>query len=175
MPDDPLTQLSDRFWSKVDKNGPVSEHAPHLGQCWLWTASTYGRRAPYGRFSTQPGMTQLAHRIAYELAIGSIPEGLQIDHLCRVKLCVNPAHMEPVTNTENHRRLRITHCRSGHELTPENLIVDPGGGRHCRTCRLAYGRDYWARKVEATVPCPDCGRLFKSTLGVRTHQGMWHV
>ena len=86
---------SERFWSKVDKNGP--------GGCWLWTASLNNRG--YGRFGPT-GQRKLvrAHRWAYEAVVGPIPDGLVIDHLCGVKRCVNPAHLEPVTNFENLRR-----------------------------------------------------------------------
>jgi hypothetical protein len=116
-----------RFWSKVDKSG----------ECWVWTG---GHRTSngYGRFQpTYPGPTIVAHRIAYELLVGPIPEGLQLDHLCRNRLCVNPAHLEPVTLIENIRRARPTHCKHGHEFTPENTISvrSRPGRRHCRKCK----------------------------------------
>ena len=84
----------ERFWEKVDKAGQ--------DECWLWTAN---KTAPngHGRF-LGPGGQVMAHRFAYELLVGPIPEGLVIDHLCRVRLCVNPAHLEPVTAEENIRR-----------------------------------------------------------------------
>ncbi|MFZ2529632.1 MAG: HNH endonuclease signature motif containing protein [Rhodococcus sp. (in: high G+C Gram-positive bacteria)] len=89
--------------------------------------------------------------MAYELSVGDIPEGLVIDHLCRVRHCVNPAHLEPVTNRENtlrgdcvdanrERSLSRTHCKHGHELTPKNTYIDPRGYRECRTCRRAAER-----------------------------------
>jgi hypothetical protein len=80
-----------RFWEKVDKTDT----------CWLWTGSS--DRLGYGRFSTWPSVT-LAHRFAYELLAGPIPDGLVIDHLCRTPSCVNPDHLEPVTQRENLRR-----------------------------------------------------------------------
>lgn len=127
-----------RFWAKVDKK---------LGDgCWLWTGAT---NRGYGAFTpVAPGPQLKAHRYAYELEVGPIPDGLQIDHLCRTPLCVNPAHMEPVTSRVNTLRgdtfqaanLAKTHCVNGHEFTPENTLVRkpsprlPNGGRWCRTC-----------------------------------------
>ena len=107
--------LNERFWSKVDKDGP--------GGCWLWTASQNGYG--YGKFKA-PHAFVASHRYAYELLVGPIPDGLQIDHLCRNRACVNPAHLEPVTQRVNLMRgntlasinARKTHCIRGHEFTP---------------------------------------------------------
>lgn len=82
--------VEERFWAKVD-----------VGVCWLWTGSTNGNS--YGRFSLDGRMVP-AHRWAYEALVGPIPPGLQIDHLCRVPLCVNPDHLEPVSQADNKRR-----------------------------------------------------------------------
>lgn len=90
-----------RFWSKVDKNGPVPAHAPHLGPCWLWRGWTL--RRGYGRF-TVAKRHWLAHRWIYELLVGPVPEGYQLDHLCRVTGCVRLGHLEVVTGDENIRR-----------------------------------------------------------------------
>ena len=90
----------ERFWGRVDKHG--------ANGCWLWTAGkdTDG----YGKFRYR-GSDIRSHRWAYHQLVGPIPDGKEIDHLCRVRACVNPAHMEPVTNKENHartvRRLRL--------------------------------------------------------------------
>lgn len=119
-----------RFWSKVDLDGP--------GGCWLWTAGDNGEG--YGRFWTGTGSMQ-AHRFAYELLVGPIPEGLQIDHLCRVRRCVNPAHLEPVTQRENILRgtspqaknATKTHCPKGHPYNEENTRWHRGS-RYCRVC-----------------------------------------
>jgi hypothetical protein len=81
-------KLPMRFWQTVvlDSSG-----------CWMWTGPTAGRESwPYGTFSGRP-----AHRVPYETFIGPVPQGLELDHLCRVRLCVNPDHMEPVTHQEN--------------------------------------------------------------------------
>jgi hypothetical protein len=90
-----------RFWAFVDREGPLSTYRPDLGPCWLFTGCTDTKG--YGSFR-HAGGNYRAHRFAYELLVGPIPEGLQIDHLCRVLVCVNPRHLEPVTNDENQRR-----------------------------------------------------------------------
>ena len=120
--------LAERFWEKVEPTG----------FCWGWAGSidAYG----YGRLSikTPRGWRDgKAHRLAYELLVGPIPHGLDIDHLCRMKHCVNPDHLQPVTRGENTRRhysLR-THCKSGHRWTPESTYVKPNGTRMCRLCK----------------------------------------
>ena len=123
-----------RFWSKVNKDGPVPEYAPHLGPCWLWLA---GRNAyGYGMFAKY----HLAHRFSYELLVGPVPVGLELDHLCRVRSCVRSDHLEPVTHLENCRRgetgrhqTRKTHCPKGHPYNEENTKVYKGS-RFCRAC-----------------------------------------
>lgn len=86
----------ERFWAKVDRSG----------DCWRWTGAL--ARGGYG-FAVvgsrdDPQRYRNAHRFAYELSVGPIPEGLELDHLCRNRRCVNPAHLEPVTHSENMRR-----------------------------------------------------------------------
>lgn len=89
---------AERFWRKVDRNGPIPEYRPELGPCWLWTATLDGHG--YGYFDGHP-----AHRWAWQEAHGSIaPELSDMDHLCRVPRCVRPSHLEPVTHAENIRR-----------------------------------------------------------------------
>jgi hypothetical protein len=109
------------------------------GGCWLWRGAINPKG--YGKWP-RPDGSRLAHRRVYELVVGPIPAGLQLDHLCRVRACVNPAHLEPVTNRENARRgegwaglnAQKTHCPQGHPYAGENLYVNPGGGRRCREC-----------------------------------------
>lgn len=95
----------ERFWEKIDKTGPPPSHAPEMGSCWLWTDAT--RPEPWSsRYGTLWVVDRLvgAHRFSYELLVGPIPDGLVIDHLCRIPRCVNPSHLEPVTAAENARR-----------------------------------------------------------------------
>lgn len=92
-----------RFWEKVNKRGPIPEHVPGLGRCWLWTAGI-NRITGYGRFGRRHGEMVDAHRFSYELANRSIPAGLDVHHKCHLRHCVNPAHLEAVTRAENMRQ-----------------------------------------------------------------------
>jgi hypothetical protein len=122
---------------------------PNSG-CWLWIGSISPQG--YGHFF-HGGQMVGAHRFSYEHEHGLIPAGLQIDHLCRVRSCVNPSHLEPVTNRENTLRgvntnRAKTACPQGHEYTPENTYtyMRPGGeGRYCRMCTAAHRRKSYAR------------------------------
>ena len=129
-----------RFWQKVEKG--ETDY-----QCWTWTAA---KRDGYGRVGINNRVYQ-AHRISYGLVVGPIPDGLHLDHLCRNPSCVNPLHLEPVTQRINTLRgvaptahnARKTHCKHGHEFTEENTYLSPMG-RHCKTCRLATKRRHYA-------------------------------
>ncbi len=148
-----MTTAAARFWAKVNRDGPVPEHRPKLGPCWLWTAALMPNG--YSSFWLH-GRNALGHRVAYELFVGPIPEGMTLDHLCCVKRCINPAHLEPVTSRENTLRAergraqcnaRKTHCPEGHEYTSANTYVAPGRHRRCRACarRKALARYYALR------------------------------
>lgn len=91
-----------RFWHYVDRNGPTPVERPDLGRCWLWTG--YTDRDGYGHLRIN-GADALAHRHSWELHHGPLAEGHEADHLCFVRDCVNPAHLEPVTRAENNRRM----------------------------------------------------------------------
>lgn len=118
-----------RFWSKVSKTP----------SCWLWTSPL--TKKGYGQF-TVGSKNFSAHKWSYETFIGPVPGDLTLDHLCRVKHCVNPAHMEPVTREENSRRGHLFRewpvliaCPKGHPYDEVNLYIDPKGYPKCRTCR----------------------------------------
>lgn len=121
--------IAQRFWPKVDATaGPDA--------CWPWAAglTTHG----YGQF-TVDSRPRLAHRVAYELTHGSVPAGMDLDHLCRNRRCVNPAHLDPVTRYVNIHRSPLTnagktHCPKGHPYEPWN-VYRSHGRRFCRTCR----------------------------------------
>lgn len=130
-----------RFLAKINQQGAVPEHRPDLGPCWVWTG-TLTKPGGYGRFWPSGDQPVLAHRYAYEAYVGPIPDGLQLDHLCRVKQCVRPSHLEPVTNAENQRRAIAirTHCPNGHPY--------PEGETRCDICRRATQNRY-DRRVRA--------------------------
>lgn len=128
-----------RFIAKVDKTDT----------CWLWQAAT---RRGYGAFWLG-GRHVAAHRFAYQFLVGPVPDDLHLDHLCRTPACVNPAHLEPVTCRENLLRspvtfqginARKTHCKNGHEFTPENTR-EWRGGRICRECARRITKEYRGR------------------------------
>lgn len=124
------------------------ERIPESG-CWIWMG--YVSKSGYGQF-TYKKSTQRAHRLVYSLLVGEIPYGLQIDHKCRVRCCVNPSHLEPVTQKENIIRgisppannSRLTHCKHGHEFSPENTETRRGF-RQCKTCIAKEKHEYWLR------------------------------
>lgn len=132
-----------RFWSYV-----VPE--PNTG-CWLWSGCLDD--SGYGRWSQGGETNTVVHRWSYEHHVGPIPDGLEADHLCRVRSCVNPSHLEPVTKYENMvrgesfaaRHARKTHCPKGHPYSGENLKVNAAGSRVCRECRNEINRRYRER------------------------------
>lgn len=133
--------------------------------CWLWTARL--NRNGYGMFMDPDSKrSRVAHRYAYEVARGPIPEGLQLDHLCRVRHCVNPDHLEAVTQRENLLRgetltakaAAATHCPANHPYAGDNLYINPKGERLCRAChraRVAAARAKNPEKMRAQARAAD--------------------
>lgn len=153
-------RLPARFWAKVEQTST----------CWLWKACLDA--SGYGSFRAN-GRGNRAHRFAYEALVGPIPAGLVTDHLCRVRNCVNPAHLEPVTNAENvlrgeadaARNARKTQCDFGHPFDESNTI-HLAGHRACKKCRNRYQNERRKRNLarkaaergDDLLICVYCGR-----------------
>jgi hypothetical protein len=113
--------------------------------CWLWTGSKNPNG--YGKILTFRSIRS-AHRLLYEALVGPVPEGMELDHLCRTPACVRPDHLEPVSHRENiSRALRKTHCVRGHALTIANTYRY-SYGRVCRLCQLDRTRQRYAQRKE---------------------------
>jgi len=140
------TPIEERMEAYTDKSG----------DCWIWTGAM--RENGYGHILLN-GKMRGAHRVAYELAVGPIPHGLVIDHLCRTPACVRPEHLEAVTQRENVLRgvgvsavaATVTTCPSGHPYAGRNLYVGPKGERRCREC---------ARISRAKSRAKRCGAVY---------------
>lgn len=121
-------------------------------ECWLYPGKL--DPAGYGRTCINNRKLQ-AHCLSYEHFVGKVPEGLELDHLCRNRACINPAHLEPVTAQVNVRRgmsfaaenAKKTHCPKGHAYSPENTRINVNGSRECRTCCRATGREFARAKA----------------------------
>lgn len=152
---DPISLLPqrilDRFWTKVGVGRP--------DECWLWLPRSRSGNG-YARYPYNAGggrvITVSPHRLAYTLAHGPIPAGLTVDHMCRVRICCNPAHLRLLTREENSAgsltaltHAAKTHCPQGHPYDEVNTIRDERGWRWCRECRRATNRRYRARQKAA--------------------------
>lgn len=123
--------------------------------CWEWAAAI--SNSGYGVLTlAKPRRNAFAHRVSYEAFTGPIPDGMQVDHLCRNRICVNPEHLEAVSprtnvlrgNTVAAAQASKVSCDHGHEFTPENTYVTRWGRRQCRACNRARSASYRARKAE---------------------------
>ena len=141
---DPLVLLLPRI--KVD---PETD-------CWNYTGSIapngYGRAAILVRKGKY--RTMAVHRFVYERTLGSIPEGHELHHLCHNRACCNPRHLEPLTRLEHvarePRSKKKTHCKRGHEFTPENTRIS-GGLRTCRACHRMHSNNHYAKKIADAI------------------------
>ena len=158
-----------RFWGNVNQHD-VANSDPL--QCWPWKKP---RKHGYGRIFYR-GKELQAHRVSYELINGVIPDGCEIDHLCRNPSCIKPSHMEAVPSKENTRRgigptainAAKTACPQGHPYTLENTYLPPRGGRYCRICKrekmrvLQAKKRATARTYRATLAAKDAGKAVSS-------------
>lgn len=128
------------------------------GDCWIWRGAVNDHGYPYVKVA---GKAVRAHRLAYQDFAGDIPLGLELDHTCKIRRCINPAHLEPVTKLVNLRRgdshkhggggrfqAAKTHCPRGHPYSKENTKVTKSGGRACRECHRACDRARLARLAQ---------------------------
>lgn len=128
-------KVEERFWSQVDKTAT----------CWLWISGL--QKDGYGRFQVDL-IRKHAHVVSYEWINGAVPEGTEIDHLCRSRNCIRPDHLEAVTHkvnclrgtSRNAESARKTHCNHGHEFTATNTYIYKDQ-RYCRTCRIRINRN----------------------------------
>lgn len=149
--DDPRPTLEERFWPKVDKTS-------HPDGCWLWTGA---KIKDYGIIHVRGRKNVRTHRVAYELLVGPVPDGLELDHLCRNPPCCNPAHLEAVSHKVNSlrgespwaRNARKTHCKRGHPFDEANTYVRTTGDRACRKCQRMLWNE-WKTRQDAKKVAP---------------------
>lgn len=172
--------VEERFWQRVDFDGPVPELRPDLGPCWLWRLSRNSKG--YGQTFLFPTIGTGPHRVAWHLAGRPLILGMELDHLCRNPVCLRVTHLEQVTKLENMlrgngwsgRNSRKTHCSKRHPFNAANTVIDAKGHRRCRTCangkavRLAAERALTRqeraiarayREAISADPCRYCGKL----------------
>lgn len=141
-----MKPIEDRFIVMVDRG-----ESP----CWNWLGHVMPNG--YGQFRWPGG--SLAHRYAYTLWIGPIPDGMVIDHLCRNRKCVNPSHLRAISQGDNIRagvrKTQQTECRNGHPLTGDNLKPTASGRRQCRACQVEANRRYRLRRVSVSAIQPN--------------------
>jgi hypothetical protein len=140
----PIQPIEQRFWKYVEKTAG----------CWLWRGAINSNGYPAIHSEGRRGRQLRAHRVAYEMLVGPIPEGMQLDHLCEVKHCVNPDHLEPVlaqVNCERHTGKRIT-CAVGHPYQHRVSVVHgvTKRARWCPVCQEARRKER-RRALEAST------------------------
>ena len=163
-----------RFWPKVDKNGPIPDHRPELGPCWVYGGNS--DRRGYGHFKVN-GKELMAHRFAFLLE-DEIPDGLELDHLCRNTSCVRRSHLEPVTHLVNMQRAypERSHCPQGHEFTEANTFYTKTGRQRCRACAKRNQSEHLERREQAAdAPCAveDCSNQRRTRMMCSMHYARW--
>ena len=146
-----VTDLPKRFHGRIH----VSDQG-YTSPCWMWTGATrpngYGTSSVYDR-ETKKQTVMSSHVLVYLLLVGQYDQTLQLDHLCEVRACCNPAHLEPVTVAENLRRAfgrkSVDHCKNGHDLRETGVAASNGRGRRCSVCLTAWKRAYYQRTKKA--------------------------
>ena len=165
-----------RFWANVDKNGPVCSFYPELGECWLWTGRV-GKTDRYGKFAMKASdgrrRTYQAHRVSHAIERGVLALELKDHHLCEVRRCVRPSHLQEVTDRVNILRgrgpsainIRKSHCPRGHALSGSNLRIAKDGSRRCRECDRLFDakRVHKPKPRNALLTCAHCGIEFLGT------------
>ncbi|MEV7413592.1 HNH endonuclease signature motif containing protein [Streptomyces althioticus] len=165
-----MTSTADRFAAKVNRNGPISLYRGAPGPCHLWTGGARSKRDHdrgmfgefYGAFRADGRMVRV-HRYAWEQANGPVPDGLELDHKCRRRNCVNLDHLEVTDHRTNTLRstaptainARKTHCHAGHPFNDANTYRDPSGRRRCRACRRTAPAPVATLTPRTTTPTPE--------------------
>jgi HNH endonuclease len=149
------TYFTEKCGSIAEKLAYYSMPVTETG-CVVWLSTLL--KNGYGRVSIE-GKQRLAHVVAYETFVGPIPPGMELDHVCRVRCCINPDHLEPVTRKENvlrgnagRLRRKQTLCRRGHDLSADNVYIKPNGNRCCKLCRSLTKRRYRDRLIAQGLP-----------------------
>jgi hypothetical protein len=153
---DPLVALKDH--TPATERWKTSYVVDEKTECWVWTGPVGG---PYGFIQEGAKKRHKAHRFVYEQVVGPVPPGAVLDHKCRNTLCINPKHLEPVTHALNVQRgdaginnALKTHCKYGHEFTPENTAINSAGHRHCLACRRRLVRDHMRKRRGSDLTGP---------------------